>query len=97
MTDQQKTMLIAEERIIWEARQNFDSALKLVFLNSTIETIVGKNLVHCKVVDVEDGKLVLENGTRREWRRVEPIVICDWQEMGQRHEVEKALKEKVCG
>ncbi len=55
----------------------------------TVETIVGKNLARCKVVDVEDGKLVLDNGTRREWRIVEPVVICDRQDKDQQHEAGK--------
>jgi hypothetical protein len=94
MTETAQLSITLAERRIRLATDWLTQSLKKAFIGQMVETIHGKNLVRCKVVDVEDGKLVLENGTRREWRNVEPVVICDGQDEAQRHEVGEASKEK---
>lgn len=95
MTETQHKRVISAERGIFNSMEFFNGTLKEAFLGETVETQVGRHTVRCKVIDAEDGKLVLDNGARREWRNVEPIVICDRQDEAQRHEVGEASKEKV--
>jgi hypothetical protein len=87
MTDIKRFAILRAEAGIRAAIEVYTLALKAAFAGDIVETTVGRHTVRGKVVDAEDGKLVLESGIRREWRRVELVAICDRQEMAQRHEV----------
>jgi len=86
MTNIQHLLVVRSEKAILDALENFTQALKAAYIGETVETIVGRHTVRCKVIDSEDGKLVLDNGARREWRKVEPVVICDGQDEAQQDE-----------
>lgn len=72
-----RAAILCAEKCVTEAQKALDGVLKGVFVHSSVEIPVGRHTAVRKVVDVEGGKLILEDGTRREWRFAETVLIFD--------------------